>query len=298
VRKISENTNTDKSITDSQHKGVEEIILREGDSLQIFTLGAGARGHANRSAATTPGITKTGTKDESKTGIIRKGKEASAKSTVKSASKSKTVSDKNQAAGRNKTAAAGSKDSGKSTDSAKKRDTAAGTKDSKKTAGLTETDKTSGSGKEESGQSSDSIAENDKAATDKKTGTSAEKKDSSTADAAKKKSSAADTTAKNKTDSSSTDRGSSADRISKSTDIAGGKEKTPDPDAVRTLINKKDRNLNDIKKVYNRIDRVHLYSGKIITGAITERGDTYSIITTEGMVKVSKKDIQSNDIIK
>lgn len=75
-------------------------------------------------------------------------------------------------------------------------------------------------------------------------------------------------------------------------------EKKPEPEEVKALVNKKDRRIEDIKEVYNRIDRVHLYSGEIITGAIIERGDTYSILTTGGIVKVSRKDIQSNEIIK
>ncbi len=76
------------------------------------------------------------------------------------------------------------------------------------------------------------------------------------------------------------------------------KEKKPAPEEVKALVDKKDRKLEDIKEVYNRIDSVHLYSGEIITGAIIERGDTYSILTTSGIVKVSRKDIQSNEIIR
>ncbi len=75
-------------------------------------------------------------------------------------------------------------------------------------------------------------------------------------------------------------------------------EKAPDPVEVKKLINKKDRKLEDIKNVYNRIDRVYLYSGEIITGAIIERGEVYSIMKTDGIVKVSRKDIQSNEIIR
>ncbi len=76
------------------------------------------------------------------------------------------------------------------------------------------------------------------------------------------------------------------------------KETVPDPEEVKALVNKKDRDLEDIKEVYSRIDSVRLYSGEVISGAIIERGDTYSIMTTSGIVKVSKKDIQSNEIIR
>lgn len=76
------------------------------------------------------------------------------------------------------------------------------------------------------------------------------------------------------------------------------KEKTPDPKEVRALADKKDRKIEDIKEVYNRIDKVYLYSGEVVSGAIIERGETYSILTTGGIVKVSRKDIQSNEIIR
>lgn len=74
--------------------------------------------------------------------------------------------------------------------------------------------------------------------------------------------------------------------------------KQPDPEEVKALVNNKERKLEDIKEVYSRIDRVYLYSGDVITGAIIERGETYSIFTTGGIVKVSRKDIQSNEIVK
>ncbi|HOP63411.1 MAG TPA: FecR family protein [Spirochaetota bacterium] len=75
-------------------------------------------------------------------------------------------------------------------------------------------------------------------------------------------------------------------------------EKTPDPEKVKELVSKKSRKLEEIKDVYSRIDKVYLYSGEVITGAIIKRGDTYSVLTTEGIVKVPKKNIQSNEIIK
>ena len=304
VRKVSENTRADKSVTDSQNKGVEEIILREGDSLQIYTLGAGASGHSDRSITGVPGKEKS-EKKSGKTGTVKKDKTASVKTAKKTSSKSRAVSEKKQAVRKDKTAASGSKASGKSAAAVKKSDTTAGTKKSDKSAGSAETGKAAGTEKKDSKQSQDSIAESDNASTDRKTdvskkdnGTSSDKKESYTTDAANKKSSYADRKSQKRTDGSTTDSGSGSDKISKSTDIAGGKEKAPDPDAVRALVNKKNRSINDIRKVYNRIDRLHLYSGKVITGAITERGDPYTIITTEGLIKIPRKDIQSNDIIK
>jgi len=76
------------------------------------------------------------------------------------------------------------------------------------------------------------------------------------------------------------------------------RETLPDPAAVKALMNKKDPDIKDIKKVYSRIDSIHLYSGEIITGAIIGRGDTYSVMTTGGIVKIAKKDIQSDRIIR
>lgn len=306
VKKVSENTRTDKSITESQHKGVEEIILREGDSLQIYTLGAGAKGHSDSSISGIPGTDKSQTKSGTGSGTVKKDKTASAKSAEKSPAGNKKVSGKKQDMGKKQITKAGTKDSVKPAASAKKSKTAAaGTKDSKKSSGSVQADKASGSAGKESGKTSGSTEKKNIASADEKTdaskkdaAASADKKTDYTADTANKKASSADRVSQKKTDGSTTDSGSGSDKISKSTDIARGKEKAPDPEAVRALVNKKDRSINDIRKVYNRIDRVHLYSGKVITGAITERGEIYSILTTEGLVKIPKKDIQSNDIIK
>jgi hypothetical protein len=46
------------------------------------------------------------------------------------------------------------------------------------------------------------------------------------------------------------------------------------------------------------IDRITLYSGEVITGTIMERGETYSILTADGVIKVSRKDIRNNEIVK
>lgn len=52
----------------------------------------------------------------------------------------------------------------------------------------------------------------------------------------------------------------------------------------------------DVK--YNRLDRIHLYSGEVLTGAVTVRSGTYTIVTPEGIRKIDSKDIQGNDIVK
>jgi len=285
VRKISEHTRADKHITESQHKGVEEIILREGDSLQIYTLGAGAEGRSDRSISSVTSTEKSAEKLKETAAADKKDKTASAKLTGKSAERSETAAGKKQNIKKEKTSASGTKESGKITAAAKKRDTG-------KTAGtVSGSKKTGGTAKKDTGKKENNASNTDK--TETVTGKTVKDKQKTAAD--NKNSSVSDKTSAKKTNKT-TD--SSSGKISKSNDIAAGKEKAPDPDAVRALVNKKDRNLNDIKKVYSRIDRVHLYSGKVITGAITGRGDTYTILTTEGIVKISKKDIQSNDIIK
>lgn len=58
---------------------------------------------------------------------------------------------------------------------------------------------------------------------------------------------------------------------------------------------KSNANINDKS---SRMDKVHLYSGKVLTGTVAERGEVYTIITTEGKEKVSKTEIQGNEIIK
>lgn len=47
-----------------------------------------------------------------------------------------------------------------------------------------------------------------------------------------------------------------------------------------------------------RLDRIRLYSGRELTGTVTERGDNYIIIVNEGKEKISTNDIQGNEIIK
>lgn len=280
VRKISEKTRTDKSITESQHKGDEEIILREGDSLQIYTLGAGALGSSDRSITSVTGTEKAAVKQKETAGRVKKDKTESAKSAEKGSARSRTESVKKQSI---------KKDSVKKTSATEKRDAgkAAGTaSDSDNKRGTTGKDKSADRDSKEGYAAGNS--------TDTKTADTVKERQKTAAD--KAKTSVVETNDAKKRNGSTSDSGD--DKIRKSKDIAAGREKNPDPDAVKALINNKNRNLNDIRQVYNRIDRVHLYSGKIITGAITERGDTYTILTTEGMVKVSKKDIQSNDIIK
>ncbi len=45
-------------------------------------------------------------------------------------------------------------------------------------------------------------------------------------------------------------------------------------------------------------DRLFLYSGEVITGTILERTEDYIILTDKGKIKVSRKNIQSQEIIR
>lgn len=75
-------------------------------------------------------------------------------------------------------------------------------------------------------------------------------------------------------------------------------EFVPTAKAVKTLIKKQDRTIEDIKVVFKRIDEIHLYSGRVIQGAVSARGSNYSIITTDGVVKIPEKEIQTVKVIR
>ncbi|MBN2160399.1 MAG: FecR domain-containing protein [Spirochaetes bacterium] len=69
-------------------------------------------------------------------------------------------------------------------------------------------------------------------------------------------------------------------------------------DQVQALLMKKDRTMDDIRKTFNRIDEISLYSGKVIRGAIMSRGDNFKVITPERVITVPKKDIMNMQVIK
>ena len=71
-----------------------------------------------------------------------------------------------------------------------------------------------------------------------------------------------------------------------------------DENAVQSLIKKKKRTIEEIKGVFGRTDEIILYSGKVIKGAIIERGEKYSILTPERVIKISAKDIQSVRVVR
>ncbi|HNX22441.1 MAG TPA: FecR family protein [Spirochaetota bacterium] len=67
---------------------------------------------------------------------------------------------------------------------------------------------------------------------------------------------------------------------------------------IEKLIKQKTRTLDEIKKVTGRIDEITLNSGEIIKGAIISRGKIYSVLTTNGVINVSKEDIRTLSVIK
>jgi hypothetical protein len=75
-------------------------------------------------------------------------------------------------------------------------------------------------------------------------------------------------------------------------------EFAPSQAALKTLMNKENRTLADIKNVFKRTDEISLYSGRVIKGAIVSRGDKFSVLTPEGMVSVPMKEIQNVKVIK
>lgn len=79
-------------------------------------------------------------------------------------------------------------------------------------------------------------------------------------------------------------------RIEKITPV---KKKKP---KVRKKIVK--QTLKEIKKEYKRIDKITQYNGKVIMGAITQRGKVLKVITPEGTIILLKKEIKNIQIIR
>lgn len=70
------------------------------------------------------------------------------------------------------------------------------------------------------------------------------------------------------------------------------------PDKVKMLMEQKTRTLDDIQKVFSRIDEVSLYDGRVLQGAIMSRGDTYTMITIDGAVSFPETQIKESRIVK
>lgn len=97
------------------------------------------------------------------------------------------------------------------------------------------------------------------------------------------------------------------DKVKAQEDTAGSESKEKSPlkeeqiaanDEVK-IIKQENEKINDaVDNKSSRLDRVHLYSGRVLTGTVTERGDNYIIITNEDKEKIPTNDIQGNEIIK
>jgi hypothetical protein len=67
---------------------------------------------------------------------------------------------------------------------------------------------------------------------------------------------------------------------------------------VQKLIKKENRTEKEIKQVFQRIDEISLYNGRVVRGAIINRGRTYSVLTTNGTIKVPESQIKSVRVIR
>jgi len=55
---------------------------------------------------------------------------------------------------------------------------------------------------------------------------------------------------------------------------------------------------DEIKKEYGKLETVTLWNGKSYTGAVINTDEVYSIITTDGLIKIPMKDVKVRDIIR
>lgn len=94
------------------------------------------------------------------------------------------------------------------------------------------------------------------------------------------------------------------DKVSEDAAGSASKEKAPLKEeqvavADGVIIPKQeDEKVTGVYSKSGRLDRIRLYSGRELTGTVTERGDNYIIIVNEGKEKISTNDIQGNEIIK
>jgi len=58
------------------------------------------------------------------------------------------------------------------------------------------------------------------------------------------------------------------------------------PPAAKTL------SLDEIRAQYKWVDQITLYNGRVFRGAIISRGETYRVLTTEGIVMIPRSQIK------
>ena len=64
------------------------------------------------------------------------------------------------------------------------------------------------------------------------------------------------------------------------------------------MIKKKENTLAEIREVFERIDEITLYNGRLIQGAIISRGEKYKVLTTKGALDVNENDIKKVKVMK
>lgn len=55
---------------------------------------------------------------------------------------------------------------------------------------------------------------------------------------------------------------------------------------------------DEIKKEYGKIETVHLWNGKVYTGAVVNSNELYTIVTVQGIVNIPMKDVKLREIIR
>ena len=55
---------------------------------------------------------------------------------------------------------------------------------------------------------------------------------------------------------------------------------------------------DEIKKEYGKIETVHLWNGKVYTGAVVNNNELYTIVTVQGAVSIPMKDVKLREIIR
>ena len=67
---------------------------------------------------------------------------------------------------------------------------------------------------------------------------------------------------------------------------------------IISMIEKKENTLAEIREVFERIDEITLYNGRVIQGAIISRGEKYRVLTTKGALDLNENDIKKIKVMK
>lgn len=66
---------------------------------------------------------------------------------------------------------------------------------------------------------------------------------------------------------------------------------------IKDLMARPARSMDEIREVFKRVDEVTLYNGRVIQGAILSRGETYRILTPDGVITVTEEEIKTSTIV-